>query len=289
MQIWEALNSKQRPAAFTRLPSCAPEPWLQPPDLKMFPDAADTDHSSTSMGLLPDNVSESAGSWSHPSRIERSLTGLSGDSEVQLSEMGCSPRQLEGNLSPTEQQQLQEVLNCSDGRAYTGLQLLPDYPRLGSEHLQQPQLQLISAQTAPARSTEQQSKQDECTAAGLPPGTGHFQWQLQQLQGPDVIACSSPLRLRQRSRHSDCGSADSRQSDVEGGSPVSCGAAASVREGRSAGDMGRGHSQQDDWVWWEWRPDDLGFMAAFVQVSCLVWHSRWVVMPAVLSRSMHVL
>jgi hypothetical protein len=129
-----------------------------------------------------------------------------------------------------------------------------------------------SAQTAPACSTAQQPERDECTAASLPPGTGQLHWQVQQLQG-SVIACRSPLRLRQRSRNSDCSLADSRQLDVEGGSPVSCSAAASVRDGESMGDRGQGHSQQCDWVWWEWRPDDLSFMAAFVQVGCWVWHS----------------
>jgi hypothetical protein len=178
--------------------------------------------------------------------------------------MGCSPRQLEDHLSPTEQ--LHEAVSCAGGHAYSGSQVLPDYPRLGSQH---PELKFV--QTVPASSTKQQPKLDEYTAASLLPGMDQVHWQSQQLQG-SVNACSGPLCLRQQSGHSDCGLTGSRQLDVEGDRPVSCSAADSSRGGACTGDRGQGHIQQSVWVWWEWRPDDSSFMAAFVQVGCLVWH-----------------
>lgn len=80
-QVWESLNNSKRPApGFTRLPSCPPkEPWLDPPDLRSF-----TDNAFNDCGI---DIAPQAGP------LRRTLTGASGgSSELQLSEMGCSPR-----------------------------------------------------------------------------------------------------------------------------------------------------------------------------------------------------
>ena len=268
LQLLDSLNSKQHTAAFTRLPSGVKEPWLDPlhPNTLKQPSSSTATNSRTP-GLLAISPSDAnnkscevewwgnclgAGSKQlHRSGSADSLAGLSADSEVQLSELeGRSPRS-NSTKSP--------------------LPLLGELDGPGG------QLQTESAESQQSKQPLQQRPLHERGSSPQPgsaePDTLDGVWhrcgaeQQQQLQQQQQQSCSgSPVVSTRQSTL-----ASFQPCSPVGSSPVS--PASDSKGVRRTG--GRSLWQQashlDAWVWWQWRPQDRPFVAAFVQVGVWLW------------------
>lgn len=311
LKVWECLNSKQQLAVFTRLSSFAKEPWLDALDPSTFSEATTADHPSDlescsqfearSLRLYGGGRLQQFGSGS----LSRSLTGISAESEVQLSERGCSPTGGGANGVTHLGQSGDWAELCLRQGSDVALQppCYPDVvseqqldcPRLGSEQHgvlqaqhQQAHRQLPAAvtmqegaaagrlgpQLPPPPPLQQQQQKHHRSASSSPAcavDSPRALLESQQLQGLSPTGRTVSLRIRQRSSsHNDCANEFSIGGCQKQGVSAGADVAVDAKGLKAAGEKQPWVWRQGSWVWWEWRPHDLGFLAAVVQVR-LYW------------------
>jgi hypothetical protein len=256
LQLLDSLNSKQHTAAFTRLPSGVKEPWLDqcyPSTLTHASSRTGGDSRTPDLPAISpteaDNKLYAVGWWGnclgagsnqlHRSRSADSLAGLSGGSEVQLSELeGGSPRSnsIKSPLQTLDEQDgTQGQLQKEHEESQQSKQLLQQWPHL--EQLSSPHP--VAADTLDGVwgrcGAEQQRRQQSCS--------------------------DSPVVSRRQSAL-----ASFQPCSPVGSSTVSPASASKGMRSKGGRGLWQHSCQLDGWVWWQWRPRDRPFVAAFVQV-----------------------
>jgi hypothetical protein len=242
LQLWDALNSKQQPAAFTLLLASSKEPLNS---LTCTP-RSPPEHQHTANSMLA--LAEDSGC--RVQLLADALSSCRGDSgELQLSELG---RSLRGD-------------SMTSTASLTRLDSITALPADGT------QPSCFAEQLAdciqPLRQ-QQDGTSGSVTACVSPRSSCLPDTTIAGASRTDAHKHASPVCIHKGLQDDDLpGSFDPSSSAVKRRFST---AAAAARAHRVSHDpvchgMGLG------WVWWDWRPHDLHFLAGFVQVRADAW------------------
>jgi hypothetical protein len=239
LQLWDALNSKQQTAAFGLLPSSSKEPWHS------LTGRSSPGHLHTESSVLAHEES-----WGHVQLLPDGLGSCRGDSgELQLSEMGQSLRgnSIDSMASLTRLDSIKAAPeDCMQPTCFT--EQLADCFQPLQQHQQDGTI------GSPIACVSHRSSRTPETAVADAACTDAYQH-------------ASPIHIHEGSQdNSPLGSFSLSKSLAK--TRVSGAAAARALAG-SRGPVH--HAKGLGWVWWDWRPHDLSFLAGFVQVRAGTW------------------